>query len=93
MVIKVEFQQKGSDGMPKYYEVDLAKTKDYDYTKGDTVTIAVISSTYPDDEEIETYLKTSNHRFNKLYVCNIVEIDDMESVIPFVEEIIDLDEV
>ncbi len=79
--------------MTDYYEIELATSRDYDYTKGDTVTLAVISSTYPDPDEIENYLKETNNKFDNLKVCYIGEIDavDMPNVIPFVEEIIDLD--
>ena len=76
--------------MSKYYEVDLGKTREYDYTKGDTVTIAVTSDTYPKANEIENFLEKTNSRFSKLKVCNICEIFAMNEVIPFVEEIITL---
>lgn len=75
----------------EYYEVDLGKSRRTDYTKEDTVTIAVTCNSYPNPEDIERYLLETNSRFSKLKVCNIVEIDVMEDVIPFVEEIIDLD--
>lgn len=77
--------------MGTYYVVDLSVSRDCDYTKGDTVVLAIISTRYPNAEEIETYLKKTNNRFAHLYVCNICEIDRMEDVIPFVEEIIDID--
>lgn len=79
--------------MKNYYEVDLANSRDYDYTKGNTVEIAVISSVYPNAKNIENYLTETNSRFSKLSVCNICEIDRMEEVIPFMEEIVDLDSI
>ena len=78
--------------MKTYYEVELAKNRDYDYTLGDTVSIAVISDKYPNSTEIEEYLKKTNSRFCHLKVCYIVELleMDMPMVIPYVEETIEL---
>jgi len=74
--------------MMKWYEVDLAESREYDYTKGDTITIAVASSVYPNADDIDDFINQTNYSFSNLKTCNIVEIDKSEEVIPYVEKII-----
>ena len=76
------------DKKPEYYEVDLAEYDNYDYTKGDTVMIVVISDAYPDTQMIEDYLKET--RFQGLKVCNISEIVEMDDVMPYAASVINL---
>ena len=76
-----------------YYEVELANSRDYDYTKGDTVMLAVLSDKYPEPEEIEDFLKKSDSRFKSLkvcYICGPLSENETRDYIPFAEELIDL---
>ncbi len=78
-----------------YYEVELANSREYDYTLGDTVTIAIVSDTYPEADDIEKYLVSTNSRFQHLKVCAIsdpLSEIDIKACLPFVEEVIDLDD-
>ena len=77
-----------------YYEVELAESSDYDYTLGDTVTIAATSDKYPEEKDIEDVLISLNDRFKHLKVCYIndpLSENEMKEVIPFVEEVISLE--
>lgn len=79
--------------MYNYYEVDLADSRNYDYTLGGTVSIAVISNRYPKPEEIEKYLDAHNHRLKHLKVCFIsdpLKERESEDIAPFMADSITL---
>ena len=78
-----------------YYEVELAKSREYDHTLGGTVSIGVFSDTCPEPDDIEKYLVSTNSRFRHLKVCFISDPlgeKEIRDIIPYVEEVIDRDD-